>query len=261
MLRKNFTDSSHSVREQLILEHSSAKQELVQAETELLKPSLPEVTAAEEGLHCSRAGAPTPAFHCSSVASPMAWAVALPGTERAQAGPGAASAANPRLLLSRPRKAGLSKGGCVRSEPELGRTTSRSGRAHLLTLSCPTRRRKRNNPAPQPDEAEAMWKCTSARWCHPQAPPHSPSAPPRNPSAPPHSPTDDPALWLLPTSCFGGPPSLYLRSVLRLWMVSAQVTIISFHLDCRLKGPRRMKSDNACKSCLLEAQCLIGRRS
>lgn len=47
----------------------------------------------------------------------------------------------------------------MRSEPELDRAASRPGRAHSLTLSCPTRRRKRNSPAWQLDVAEAMLEC------------------------------------------------------------------------------------------------------
>lgn len=88
----------------------------------------------------------------------MTWAVAAPRKE-------------PRLgsrqLLpgtSRPHEAGLSEGGCVRSEPELDRAASRPGRALSLTLSCPTRRRKRNSPAWQLDVAEAMLECTRAGW-------------------------------------------------------------------------------------------------
>jgi hypothetical protein len=70
----NFTNS-RSVTEQLILEQrglctSSAKQGLVHAETDLLKPTVPEVTVIEEGFHSLRAGVSAPAFRCRSAASP-----------------------------------------------------------------------------------------------------------------------------------------------------------------------------------------------
>lgn len=143
------------------------------SETELLKPSFPEVTATEDGLHSFRAEA---ALLPSAAAR----------QHRPRPGLWLRLRTHQLLRTSRPRKAWLSEGDCVRSEPELGRTASWPGRSHLLTLSCPTRCRKRNSPAPQPDEAEAMLEYTRAGWCHPQAPPRSPSAPPCPPSAPPH---------------------------------------------------------------------------